>query len=71
MKVKKKSILKKKKSDVKKASSVDFFNDFISDIKRKLQSDDLSRSERKKLQDQLFDVEDELFQIYKRSGYEE
>jgi len=70
MKAKKKSLLKK--SNVKKASlQAEFFNDFISDIKRKLQSDDLSRSERRKLQDQLFDVEDELFQIYKRSGYEE
>tara|TARA_A100001391_G_C4916574_1_gene237964 strand:+ start:240 stop:452 length:213 start_codon:yes stop_codon:yes gene_type:complete len=70
MKVKKKTLLKK--SNVKKASlQTEFLNDFISDIKRKLQSDDLSRSERRKLQDQLFDVEDELFQIYKRSGFEE
>tara|TARA_R100000030_G_C3191726_1_gene108585 strand:+ start:306 stop:518 length:213 start_codon:yes stop_codon:yes gene_type:complete len=70
MKAKKKSLLKK--SNVKKASlQTEFLNDFVSDIKRKLQSDDLSRSERRKLQDQLFDVEDELFQIYKRSGFEE
>ncbi|MBJ64672.1 MAG: hypothetical protein CMB55_07770 [Euryarchaeota archaeon] len=70
MKAKKRSLLKK--SNVKKASlQTEFLNTFISDIKRKLQSDDLSRSERRKLQDQLFDVEDELFQIYKRSGFEE
>ena len=70
MKAKSKTLLKK--SNVKKASlQTEFLNNFISDIKRKLQSDDLSRSERRKLQDQLFDVEDELFQIYKRSGFEE
>tara|TARA_Y100000114_G_scaffold65731_1_gene60246 strand:+ start:498 stop:716 length:219 start_codon:yes stop_codon:yes gene_type:complete len=65
MKVKKKTLLKK--SNVKKAQSdfpeLDFYEDGISNIRRKLESDTLSPSQRKKLQNQLFDLEDGLMDI--------
>ncbi len=68
MKVKKKSLLKKKKSNVKKAQfQLDFYEDGISDIRKRLEYDDLSPSKRKKLQNQLFDLEDGLMDILRHN----